>query len=281
MANDLQIPREFQIAIKPLFSKFKKRYSAAKLGITDLEHAHAWFGLAELYYAECSDEGITAEDVSAYGEQAISASSYATFPPTARGFACDVRKLKEDQLIGARIPECFVQLFEWLDSRYPGRWCIGTSKMKVLQDWVAFLADYKRDAFDYEKAVSIVRNAVDFQRYPPNFAQVEKVLLMSSSNENIPHSSEAYHLATCSKDSSEIPAIIRYARHKFGSYSLRIRSDAMVRRDFADFYERIVDEYLKGEIDILGDYRDTGIEGKGDREPVMEKKKAVDLISGM
>lgn len=281
MTDELQVPRDFQVAIKPIFSRYKKLYSAPKLGITSLDAPHSWVGLAGIYHAECLEEGVSSEDVVVYGEYVASSSAYATFPPTPRGFACEIKKLKEAQVIKETIPGCFAEFYSWLESRYPGRWGATSSKLLVLKEWVAFLRGYSKDAFEMEKAVSIVRNSMDFQRYPPNFAQAEKVLLLASSSDEIPHPSEAYHLATSTTEPSRLPSIIRYARHKFGSYSLRIRSDAMVRREFSDFYEGIVDAYLKGKITLNQGADQESDESQARVDPVLEKKKAISLVTGM
>lgn len=280
MTEKLHVPREFQLAIKPIFSKYKKIYSANKLGITDLDSAHAWFGLAEIYYTECSEKQITSDDIYKYGLEVISRPSYSTFPPTPRGFACEMASIKEELFIKKTIPENFTYFFDWLNGRYLGRW-VFDSKMDTLKSWVDFLSVYDKNDFNLDRAISIIRNSSDYQKYPPNNAQIERVLMLASSEADIPDASEAFFLATSDHESSELPDIVRYARYRFGSYSLRVRSDAMVRREFMSFYESIVDQYLKGDINIDRMDNVNKNKNKDEIEPIADRDKALNLIVGM
>lgn len=283
MNQEYKAPKSFALAIKPTLSLFKRRYTAKKLGINNMDDPSEWYAIAERIYNEFVEQGLTEADAQSYATSVVSSGQYAVFPPTPHELALSVREKKDLDIIKHQFPSCFAELFEWLELRYPSTWTLAGSKLNVLKQWHSYLAEFDKTDFSFDKATSLLRSSIDFQKYPPNNAQMERILLLASIDEDIPRASDAYHLATTTQDLESLPLILRYARRLFGSYALRMRSDNMVRREFCDFYDRVVDDYLRGKVtrEDMVEKPSENEKEKKDREPVVEGKKAASLISGM
>lgn len=283
MANVQKVPNAFLEAFRPVLSKIKSRYDYRQFELPDFS-GQSMYIIAERYYEEIIEAGVTIDEVKAFGLTVLDGERYAIHPPKTRDYAVSLKKMSRNEFVDTdKYDERLIALFDWLGRRYSSLWHSHESRFAVVDDWQAFLDSFECKTYDVESVIKRIRNSSSHSTYPPSSAEIERYLRISSLNIDIPSASEAFLEISKCKSPEDLPLIVRYARRLFGSYSLRVRTDQSVRRDFISLYNTVVDDYLAGEIDLNKEFSgrvDTKQKGSMD-EPVMKKSDLSKLISGM